>query len=91
MKKLMMVVWAVGAACAAGAVEYKLDAASSVRTLPDDPRYDYNAQHGIVLSLKRSFGVDDLKSTDLAAKTEEYLKGIGLTQDEVTAIKAKLA
>ena len=58
---------------------------------PDDPRYDYNAQHGIVLSLKRSFGVDDLKSTDLAAKTEEYLKGIGLTQDEVTAIKAKLA
>ena len=38
MKKLMMVVWAVGAACAAGAVEYRLDAASSVRTLPDDPR-----------------------------------------------------
>ena len=31
MKKLMMVVLAVGAACAAGAIEYKLDTASSVR------------------------------------------------------------
>ena len=40
MKKLMMVVLAVGAACAAGAVEYKLDASSNMRSLPDDPRYD---------------------------------------------------
>ena len=58
---------------------------------PDDQRYEYLAQHGIVLSLKRVFDVEDLKSVDLAAKAEEYLKGIGLTQDEVTAIKTKLS
>lgn len=58
---------------------------------PDDPRYEYLAQHGIELSLKRAFGVEDLKAVDLASKAEEYLKGIGLTQDEVTALKAKLS
>ena len=58
---------------------------------PDDPRYDYNAQHGIVLSLRRVFGGEDLKGADLKTKAEEYLKGIGLTQDEVTAIRSKLA
>ena len=55
MKKLMMVVWAVGAACAAGAVEYKLDAASSVRTLPDDPRYDLRP--GLKMSCRAKFDV----------------------------------
>ena len=55
MKKLMMVVWAVGAACAAGAVEYRLDAASSVRTLPDDPRYD--VRPGLKMSCRVKFDV----------------------------------
>ncbi len=55
MKKLMMVVLALGAACAAGAVEYKLDAASSVRTLPDDPRYDMRP--GLKMSCRVKFDV----------------------------------
>ncbi|MBQ6009967.1 MAG: right-handed parallel beta-helix repeat-containing protein [Kiritimatiellae bacterium] len=55
MKKLMMVVLAVGAACAAGAVEYKLDAASSVRSLPDDPRYD--VRPGLKMSCRVKFDV----------------------------------
>lgn len=58
---------------------------------PDDPRYEYLAQHGIELSLKRAFGVEDLKNLDLASKAEEYLKRIGLTQDEVTTIKSRLS
>ena len=56
-----------------------------------DPRYDYCAQHGIELSLKRAFGVEDLASVDLAAKAEEFLKSIGMTQDEIAALKTKLA
>ena len=55
MKKLMMVVLAVGAACAAGAVEYKLDATSSARTLPDDPRYDLRP--GLKMSCRVKFDV----------------------------------
>ena len=58
---------------------------------PNDARYEYLSQHGIVLSLKKALGVEDLTSVDLAYKAEEYLKGIGLTQDEVTALKAKLS
>lgn len=58
---------------------------------PDDPRYEYNAQRGIVLTLKHAFGVDDLKGADLAGKAEEYLKHSGLTQDEVAALKSKLS
>ena len=55
MKKLMMVVWAVGAACAAGAVEYRLDTASSTRSLPDDPRYDLRP--GLKMSCRVKFDV----------------------------------
>ena len=56
MKKLMMVVLAVGAACAAGAVEYKLGVGSGVRTLPDDPRCD--VRPGLKISCRVKFDVD---------------------------------
>ena len=53
MKKLMMVVLAVGAVCATGAVEYKLGVGASTRALPDDPRYDMRP--GLTMSCRVKF------------------------------------
>ena len=56
-----------------------------------DPRYDAISTSNIVKSLQTAFGVSDLKSANLAAEAEEYMKEIGLTADEIAALKVNLA
>ena len=56
----------------------------------DDERYDVIANSNIVKSLSRAFGLESLDGADLAAAAEAYLYGIGLTYDELAALKANL-
>ncbi len=56
-----------------------------------EARYDIIANSNIVKSLQRAFGVDDLKTADLAAGAEKYMKAIGLSDANLTALKANLA
>ncbi len=44
----------------------------------------------IVRNLSASFGIEDLTNVDLAEAAENYLLSIGMTTDEITALKAKL-
>lgn len=44
----------------------------------------------IINNLKLSFGVEITPDTDLAAAAEAYLLSIGMTADEITALKAVL-
>lgn len=57
----------------------------------DEARYDIIANSNIVKSLQRAFDVADLKTADLAAGAETYMKAIGLTDAELTALKANLS
>lgn len=52
----------------------------------------YNAilSSNIVKTLEAAFSVSDLKSADLRAEAEEYIKSIGLTESEISALKANL-
>ncbi len=51
---------------------------------------DAIAESNIIKSLQRAFGVEDLKTADLAAKAEAYIKGLGLTDEEVANLKTNL-
>lgn len=58
---------------------------------PGDERYDVIANSNIVKTLKRVFGVESLDEADLAAEAEGFLTEIGLTADEISALKANLS
>ena len=52
----------------------------------------YNAiSNNIVKNLKSAFAVNSLDGLDLADAAETYLRGIGLSDDEITALKEKLS
>ena len=52
---------------------------------------DAIASSNIIKTLKTAFEVEDLTTADLAAEAEEYVKAIGLTDDEIAALKTNLA
>ena len=53
-------------------------------------KYDAIANSNIVKSLESAFGVEDLSKADLAKEAEEYIKSLGLTDDEIAALKANI-
>ena len=57
----------------------------------DEERYDRIMNGNIVKSLTKAFEVEDLSTADLQAEATEYLKKIGLTDDEIAALKTNLA
>ena len=48
------------------------------------------AESNIIKTLKTAFGVEDLASADLAAEAEEYIQQIGLTDEEIAALRTNL-
>ncbi len=54
-------------------------------------QYNAIASSNIVKSLSAAFGVDDFYSADLAKEAEEYLADIGMTEDEIAALKTALS
>ena len=57
---------------------------------PDSDTYEAVANSNIRMTLAQAFGIDDIASADLGACAEEYLLDIGLTGDEIAAVKARL-
>ena len=53
-------------------------------------KYNAIAESNIIKTLETVFGVEDLSTADLKAEAREYLLGIGLTEDEVSALSVKL-
>ncbi|MBQ6281212.1 MAG: tyrosine-protein phosphatase [Oscillospiraceae bacterium] len=51
---------------------------------------DAIANSNIIKTLQTAFGVEDLTTADLAAEAAEYVKAIGLTDDELAALKENL-
>ena len=51
---------------------------------------DAIANSNIIKTLQTAFGVEDLKTADLAAEAEGYLTEIGLTAEEIAALKLNL-
>lgn len=57
---------------------------------PGTDKYEAIAASNIIKSLEKAFGVEDLKTADLKAEAEEYIKEIGLSDDEIAALRANL-
>lgn len=57
---------------------------------PDSDKYRAIVEGNIVRSLEDTFGVDDLKTADLAAEAAAYLAEIGLSADEIAALRGCL-
>ena len=53
-------------------------------------KYNAIANSNIIKSLQKAFDVEDLKEADLEAEAEEYIKSLGLTDDEIAQLKANL-
>lgn len=57
---------------------------------PGNEKYKSIADSNIRKSLVKAFGVEDLSGADLAACVETYLQDIGMTADEIAAVKDRL-
>ena len=57
----------------------------------NDERYDRIANGNIVKTLSRAFDVGDIYSADLKKEAEEYFGELGLTEDELDALRANLS
>ena len=58
---------------------------------PDDPRYNTIVNSNINKSLAKAFGVSDLKSANLSQSAENYIKSLGLSDEEIAKLKANLS
>ncbi len=58
---------------------------------PGTEQYEIIAGANIRKTLATAFGIESLDGADLAKAAEEYLLGIGLTQQEIDALRAALA
>lgn len=60
---------------------------------PGTTNYDTIAHSNILKTLSRAFGVEDIMAADLALSyaAEAYLQRIGLTEQEIDALKGKLS
>ena len=56
-----------------------------------EEKYDVISHSNFEKNLLRSFGVESIKDRDLVRLAEEYIKSIGLTDMEISALKANLS
>ena len=60
----------------------------------EDDRYTTLARNGLLSQLAKAFGLsgpDDMYTADLMKEAQEFMLGLGLTQEEVDALRANLA
>jgi len=81
----------MGASCDEIVADYMVTFYNYYGVTSGEARYDIIANSNIIKSLQRAFGVDDLKSADLAACAETYMKTIGLTDADLAALRANLS
>ena len=59
--------------------------------MKSNEKYDIIAASNFEKNLLRSFGVSDVKSTDLMKLATDYILSIGLNYQEIAALKSNLA
>ena len=57
---------------------------------PGTEQYEIVASSNIRKSLATAFGIEDIAQADLAAEAEEYLLEIGVSAEDIAAVKVKL-
>jgi hypothetical protein len=57
---------------------------------PDTEQYEVIAKRNIQKSLALAFGMESIFDGDLQERAESYLIRIGMTADEIAAVKEKL-
>lgn len=82
----------MGASAEEVVADYMVTYSNYFGIAPGTDRYDAIAKDNIVPSLCLVFGVDDLfaPTVDLSACAENYMRIIGLTDEEIRALKARL-
>ena len=58
--------------------------------MPESEQYRVISESNIIRSLSAAFGINGLAEADLAGEAEAYLAEIGLTAEEIAALKAAL-
>lgn len=58
---------------------------------PDDARYGVIVNSNINKALARTFEVSDIKNINLSSAAEKYIKSIGLSDEDITKLKANLS
>ena len=57
---------------------------------PGTDKYDAIAESNIIKTLQAAFGVEDLKSADLAAEAEDYIRSLGLSDKQIAGLRKNL-
>ncbi len=81
----------MGASCDEVVTDYMLTYSNYYGVEPGTDKYEAIAASGIIESLEKAFGVENLKTADLKAEAEEYIKELGLSGDEIAALRANLS
>lgn len=81
----------MGASAEEAVADYMITYLNFYGVAPDTKQYDAIRRGIIEKTLSAIFGVDDLYKADLSACAKQTLRGIGLTEDEITALKQRLA
>lgn len=81
----------MGADYSEAEADYMLTFRNYYGIVKGDEKYDVIASTNFEKILKRTFGVDDVKNADLSRIAEEYIKGLGLTDAQIAALKAHLS
>ena len=58
--------------------------------LPNKEQYEIIKNKNIVKSLSKAFNTENLANADLSKLCEEFLLSIGVTDDDIELLKAKL-
>jgi hypothetical protein len=57
---------------------------------PGTDKYDAIAESNIIKSLQNAFNVEDMKTADLAAEAEDYIRSIGLNDRQIAQLRLNL-
>lgn len=57
---------------------------------PGTDKYDVIAESNIIKSLQNAFNVEDMKTADLAAEAEDYIRSIGLNDRQIAQLRLNL-
>lgn len=73
--------------------DYMVTYANYYGVEPMTEKYDAIVSSNIAKTLAAAFGIEDIKASDveLSAEADEYLLELGLSADEIAAVRAKLA
>ena len=80
----------MGASAEEVTADYMVTYANYYGVQPGTEQYDAIVRSNIAKSLATAFGVESIYDADLAAEADAYLLEIGMTREEIDALKAKL-